>query len=271
MRNSTNFAIVVACLLAPFPARAVQSEQRLDVGGRTLFLNCVGESSGPTVVLMAGGGGTSSVWSAVQKDAATFIRVCSYDRAGLGRSDKIAQPQTAAEIVEDLHRLLVAADIRPPYVLVGHSIGGIYIRLYTSQYPRDVAGLVFVDSSHEEQLSRFAAISTRMLDLEPGPKWRDVATMRKEGFLAPGESLTWRTDVPIVALEHGAPSKPPPGSGIPDADFARLETAWHEMQEDLASRSLHGQLRRAENSGHYIQVQQPRLVVTAIRDVMPAR
>jgi pimeloyl-ACP methyl ester carboxylesterase len=258
-------------LLAPFPARAGQSEQKLDVGGRTLFLNCVGESSGPTVVLMAGAGGTSSVWSAVQKETAAFARVCSYDRAGLGQSDKTAQPQTAAEIVDDLHRLLVAAAIRPPYVLVGHSIGGIYIRIYAMQYPRDVAGLVFVDSSHEEQLSRYAAISTRILDLEPGPKWHDVAAMRKEGFNAPGEELTWRTDVPVVALEHGAPSKPPPGSGIPDEDFARLEAAWHEMQVDLASRSLHGQLRRAEDSGHYIQIQQPGLVVTAIRDVMPAR
>jgi pimeloyl-ACP methyl ester carboxylesterase len=222
-----------------------------------LSMHCMGESSGPTVMLVAGAGGTSSVWSAVQKDSATFARVCSYDRAGLGESDKIAQPQTAAEIVEDLHRLLVAAEIRPPYVLVGHSIGGIYTRLYASQYPRDVAGLVFVDSSHEEQLSRFAAISTHMLDLEPGPKWRDMSAMRKEGFLGPGETLTWRTDVPIVALEHGAPSKPPPGSGVPDADFARLEAAWHEMQQDLASRSLHGQLRRAESSGHSFRYNNP--------------
>src|ERR1700730_16769333 len=102
MRTLIRLSIVVALLLMACPARAGQVEQRLDVGGRKLFVNCMGQGSGPAVVLVAGGGGTSSVWSAVQKDTATSARVCSYDRAGLGQSDKIDQPQSAAEIVEDL-------------------------------------------------------------------------------------------------------------------------------------------------------------------------
>jgi pimeloyl-ACP methyl ester carboxylesterase len=124
--------------------------QAVDVGGRTLNLYCSGKGS-PTVILETGGNGPGYEWRLVQTNIANFTRACWYDRAGVGWSDPPQSPRTSATVVSDLHEMLGRAAVPPPYVLVGASIGGEYARVYTSRYPHDVAGLVFVDSSHPDQ------------------------------------------------------------------------------------------------------------------------
>lgn len=131
----------------------------VQVGARKMFLNCTGSAFGPTVILEAGSGDSSEVWAAVQKQVEQFARVCSYDRLGAGKSDKLAAPHGANEIVDDLHQLLDAARLPQPYVLVGHLIGGIYVRKYAALYPTEVTGLVLLDSAHEEQFARVSQIS----------------------------------------------------------------------------------------------------------------
>ncbi len=139
----------------------------VDIGGRSLYLDCRG-SGGPTVILEAGAGNDSRVWDtvslpsgttggAVLPEVAAFTRVCAYDRPGTflgpglpGRSDAVPMPRTAGEIVADLHVLLAAANVPGPYVMVGHSFGGLVVRLYASTYPDDVVGLVLVDAAHED-------------------------------------------------------------------------------------------------------------------------
>ncbi len=141
--------------------------QLVDVGGFRLHLYCTGSGS-PTVVLEAGLGDGSFIWGRVQPAIAQHTRVCSYDRPGLGWSDFVSQPFRRQAIAENLHRLLVQASIPGPYILVGHSIGGIYIRAFTQKYPKEVAGLVFVDSSHENQTSRLemrGMSASRLLDV----------------------------------------------------------------------------------------------------------
>ncbi|MFN2224751.1 MAG: alpha/beta fold hydrolase [Anaerolineae bacterium] len=140
----------------PAPGRMV------DVGGYRLHLNCQGDHQGhhgPTVVMEAAE--FSSSWAAVQPEVARFARVCTYDRAGLGWSDRGPNPRTAANIVEELHQLLRRASVEPPYVLVGHSKGGMFARLYAHQYPDDVVGMVLVDAAHEAQELQFPAEITR--------------------------------------------------------------------------------------------------------------
>jgi pimeloyl-ACP methyl ester carboxylesterase len=122
----------------------------VDVGGHTLNLYCSGEGS-PTVVLEAGGNEPGYAWSSVQSKLANVTRVCWYDRAGVGWSDPPPSPRTSATVTSDLHDMLSRAGVPPPFVLVGASIGGEYARIYTSRYPHDVVGLVFVDSSHPDQ------------------------------------------------------------------------------------------------------------------------
>ncbi len=127
--------------------------QRVDVGGYRLHINCVGTGS-PTVILLHGNGGTSLDWYGVQPTIATTTRVCAYDRAGIGWSEIGPGSQDARQIVRELHTLLTNAVIAGPYVLVGHSFGGLYTRVYADQYPDEVAGMVLVDASHPDMWVR---------------------------------------------------------------------------------------------------------------------
>lgn len=118
--------------------------------GVSLNLNCVGQGS-PTVILDSGLGVPAAGWDFVMPDVAKFARICSYDRAGYGWSSAGLMPRTSDEIVKELHALLAVSEEKGPYVLVAHSFGGYNVRVYADKYPADVAGLVLVDTSHEDQ------------------------------------------------------------------------------------------------------------------------
>ena len=111
--------------------------QLVDIGGYSLHINCSGEG-GPAVILEPGLGWTSLEWTIVQRGVEKFTQVCSYDRAGYGWSDPGPEPRTSQSLVDELHKLLVKAQVMPPYILVGHSFGVINVRLYASQYPEEV-------------------------------------------------------------------------------------------------------------------------------------
>ncbi len=144
----------------PFPGK------RVDVGGYKLHIYCTGptnnkdaadkpsENKKPTVILDSGMGQDSIGWSLVQPEIAKFAHVCSYDRGGYGWSDESPKPRTCKEIVKELHTLLIKAHITPPYILVGHSFGGLNMQLYAKKYPSEVSGLVLVDSAHEKNLEK---------------------------------------------------------------------------------------------------------------------
>jgi thioesterase domain-containing protein len=253
--------LYIALAIAVFTLSASgQDETRLvDIGNRRLFLDCSGRGRAPAVIFEAGSGRTTEDWVSVQRAVGKVARTCSYDRVGLGKSDKLPEPETAGEIVDDLHRLLEKANVQPPYVLVGHSQGGLFVRVYTARYPREVVGLVLVDSAHEEQFWRVASIS---------PEWAQriagqfsAEEMRRQGFLAPRERLFWHFDIPLIVIEHGAP-------GNSDPMDQQSEAVFRALQQDLATRSKYGELRTAESSGHYIQIDQPDLVTRAVEDVM---
>ena len=138
------------------PAAAMAEDQRIlpyakpgklvDIGGRHINLHCTGDG-GPTVVLMAGLFSWSVVWYKTQPVIAKKTRVCAFDRAAYGFSDPASQPQIISEVVEDLRAALKAGAIPGPYVLVGHSLGGLEARIYAQRWPKEVAGMILVDTS----------------------------------------------------------------------------------------------------------------------------
>ena len=154
--------LVLAVIGAIYQAIATQLDERaypppgelVDVDGHRLHINCVGQGS-PTVILEAANLGMSAHWVRVQQQVADTTRVCAYDRAGMGWSERGPEPRDAKQISSELHDLLAnAAGIEGPYVLVGHSYGGLYARMYAARYSEEVAGVVLVDSTHPEQFTR---------------------------------------------------------------------------------------------------------------------
>src|SRR5579859_5865779 len=271
----------------------------VDVGGLKMHIDCTGEGS-PTVILDSGLGDSYVSWRKVQPQIAKFVRVCSYDRAGLGYSEISPRPRTSKVIAEELHSLLQAAHIPPPYILVGHSMAGYDVRLYTSLYRNEVAGMVLVDASHPDQEARlplefknleatqlregeFLALTMplgvpRLLALCDEDPVQRAAECNFHSFreavaelkaLPESAAQTAATgtlgDTPLAVLSHD-PDKPsaelPPDLAKPTND------AWEKMQEELAHLSTRGTQTIAKNSAHYIQIDRPDVVIEAVRNVL---
>src|SRR5262245_31328525 len=188
MRGDKPMKVTVTEFLLVLPLIAVAQQKNdqpaypppgklLDVGGYRLHLNCTGKSD-PTVVLIAGGGDFSFDWGLVQPDASRFARVCSYDRAGLAWSDPGPTPRTMRQEAYELHTILKAARIKAPYVVVGHSLGGLIARVYAERYPEEVAGIVLVDPTHDDTVLMFQGKFVRMRELAKEGAIPDVQTMQ---------------------------------------------------------------------------------------------
>ncbi len=168
--------------------------KRVDIGGRSIHIDCRGSGS-PTVVFEAGlGSGGSVEWSLVHDQVARVTRACAYDRAGIMWSDAKDGAQDALAVAEDLHATLKAAGITDPLVLVGHSIGGPYIRTYAGRYGDQVAGLVFVDSSHPDQVAELGKVTGA--DMHPG---------KVSGLVDTASALSWTGLVRFMAAGTGSP------------------------------------------------------------------
>jgi pimeloyl-ACP methyl ester carboxylesterase len=157
----------------PPPGRLV------DVGGYRLHLFCTGTASAdrPTIVLSSGGGDYAVDWGLVQPAIAGSMRVCSYDRAGTGWSDPGPEPRTLRQEAGELHLLLVAAGERPPYVMVGHSLGGLVVRLYQLQNPNEVVGMVLVEALHEDARLGYRGQLVRVRTLATGRRIPPLQTL----------------------------------------------------------------------------------------------
>jgi pimeloyl-ACP methyl ester carboxylesterase len=277
----------------PMPGR------RFDVGGFKMHIDCDGQG-GPSIILESGLGDTYVSWRKVQPQIAKFARVCSYDRAGLGFSDPSPRARTSAVMAEELHNLLRAANISPPYVLVGHSMGGFNVRLFANLYRNEVAGMVLVDASHPDQENRlppelrnmqgswlreveFMEYTMplgvpRLLDLcdtDPVPRTaecnfhseRESVAEMTAFFESAKETAATGTlgDLPLAVLSHD-PEKP--SAELP-ADLAKpTNDAWEKMQEELAHLSTRGTQAIAKGSAHYIQIDRPEVVIDAVRSVV---
>ena len=268
------------------------------VGGRKMHIDCSGEGS-PTVILDSGLGDSYLSWRKVQPQIAKFSRVCSYDRAGIGYSDHSSRRRTSRVIAEELHGLLQAAGVAPPYVLVGHSMGGFDVRLYASLYRSEVAGMVLVDASHPDQDNRFPPelknmegtwlreaeflaysmpfgiprllglcdedADLRATECNFHTARESVAEIKAFSESAAETAATGTLgDMPLAVLSHD-PDKP--SSELPPDVAKPTNDTWEKMQEELAHLSTRGTQAIVKNSSHYIQLDEPDAVIGAIRNV----
>jgi pimeloyl-ACP methyl ester carboxylesterase len=246
-----------------------------DIGGRRLFLRCTGHRS-PTVVFE---GGLTTDWFALQNQVAPFTRVCSWDHPNgpWSRSDPAPTPRTARDFVADLHTLLRVAHVPGPYVLAGHSNGGLYTQLYASTHPRQVAGLVLIDAVHPAYHKRTLAMLKPLVPPEVWEAVRQDAMTPDHRLLDPERVDIWTSErqtrvalrrsplrpMPLVVLTHGHPD----GPGGPFVD--QEEALWRQLQRELAQ-LVPGSRHLITQSGHDIQLEQPELVLDAIGDVVRA-
>jgi pimeloyl-ACP methyl ester carboxylesterase len=264
-----------------------------------MHIHCSGQGT-PTVILDSGLGDSYISWVKVQPQIAKFAQVCSYDRAGLGYSDPSPHSRTSKAMADELHTLLHNAGIAPPYVLVGHSMGGYNVRLFASSYRSEVAGIVLVDSSHPEQEKRlpqafndldktwvreqeFLTFTTpfgvpRMLGFCGNDaqvraadcnfhSYREGLTVLKALTQSAAEAATAGPlgDLPLAVLSHD-PNTPQPD--VPEDLVRPTNDAWEKMQQELAQLSTKGTRVIAKNSGHYIQLDRPDVVIEAVRNIV---
>ncbi len=297
--------------------------QMVDVGGFRMHINCQGDpAAGPAVVMDAGQGEPSLAWASVQPAVAEFARVCAFDRAGLGWSEPSPNPRTLANYVEEQHTLLARAGVEPPYVLVGHSAGGLYARVFAHEYPDEVVAMVLVDAGPEDldvrlpeslaKMSRrgyklsgclfpilqllssigfLALIPGTVGRLWPSPipegareAYQAIAASGRRWFETMGQETAamWSVlasaramqlptlgDMPLVVLSRGRTDLST-GPGISAEDVEGYKVANEEMQAELAALSTRGKQIIAEDCGHHIHMEQPELVIDAIREVVEA-
>jgi pimeloyl-ACP methyl ester carboxylesterase len=271
----------------------------VDIGhGRKMYLECRGEGT-PTVVLVAGLKASAADWSmatppgpTVFDEIAKSTRVCAYDRPGTpvgekpSRSDPVRQPTTAGDAAADLHALLRAAGVTGPYVMVGHSYGGLIAKLFASTYPASVAGLVLVDALTEglrdAQTPDQWAVQKRLMEgeireslalypalerIDPDRSFdqaRDAAPLRPIPLIVLSADKAWGPQVPSMIAAGVLPADVPPDFGyVTDA-------AQQQAQARLGKLVPNARHITRTNSGHEIHKEQPGLVIAAIRDVLEA-
>ena len=223
----------------------------------------------PAVVLESGLGDTSEPWSKVQPEVAKFSQVVVYDRAGLGQSEAGPKPRTAQQIATELHTALKNAGLAPPFILVGHSAGGFYIRVFAKMYPDEVAGMVFVDSTPEDFFERLKATQSpeerKKFEEKKQDYVREASEGRRDEWASLGVDLEQaRAAVPLpnipVILLTGMADEP---DKTPEA-----KQLWLSLHNEWLRTIPNARHIITNKSGHYIQIDEPELVTDAIRQII---
>jgi pimeloyl-ACP methyl ester carboxylesterase len=264
----------------------------VDVGGRKVNVQAAGTTKPgmPTVVFESGFGTPVAAWKPLQADIATLTRTVAYDRAGTGSSEASTSARTVKQIATELHALLTQLNAPPPYVLVGHSWGGPIIHAFAGMFPKEVAGLVYIDptdfmQTEAEMQSVFAkagmknghddmdALTNKVVaGMSPGlaAEFREVQRAQRDGFTEV-RSAPEAPDVPMSVLLAAKSDPAPPGTTFPgDAD--RFFQATLDQRVDhfsrLARHSAKAHLVLTTNSSHFVHVAEPELVASEIRGVL---
>lgn len=263
------------------------STNLVSIGGRRLHMASFGQGT-PSVIVEAGLGDAvveSGSWDTVLQEVAKTTRVCIYDRAGLGKSDGVANPtRTCADFASDLRLLLIHAKVPPPYIMVGHSIGGCVVRIYASKFPDEVAGIVLVDSFNPDLWSGMLGLMPPESPQEPDAITETRALLRKRAdhvnarenlerldFNASDAEVRAAGDLgskPLIVISHSRTWSPYPS--LPRSLADKLEELLDQWQNDMCRLSTNSTRVIAEKAGHFVQRDEPRLVIDAILEIVAA-
>jgi pimeloyl-ACP methyl ester carboxylesterase len=250
----------------------------VDIGGCRLWVEAAGDGQ-PTIILEAGGACASDTWQPVWKQLTQLTRVCRYDRAGLGQSERAQPPRTSAASVTDLHTLLEHVALSPPYLLVGHSFGGLLACLYAHDYVDEVIGLVLLDPTPPDPQGRWLAVlppatptdSATVRSLRDwvtlqcyDPNWNAEGIDQASSFRE-FQQVASLEPVPLVVLLSAIPPWNEDRE-LPAALATTFRQTIQEMANDVLGLSSQSRLIHATNSGHFIHHDQPDLVVEAISE-----
>ncbi len=249
-------ALLMPCGAFWLAYRAVDDlPTRVDAGGHLLRLRVAGSGS-PTVVLEIGLGGMLEEWAAVQPEVARFTRVAAYDRIG---AHHVQSMLTGEEIVRELHAALENAGLKPPFVLVGQSFGGIYNRLFAATYPDEVAGLVLLDPSQEEFIAWMRSHHPQEEFSNKHHKdWPEANGIRRT--LEQLKATDPLPDIPIIVVTGARPHD--------DPLWREVIPVWTSSHVQWVESLPHGRHLLAPDSGHGVHVEAPELVVRLIREVV---
>ncbi len=282
--GTTPTAAPATATQAPAPSTSTDYLADVDIGsGRTMHILCLGPigTGRPTVILEHGLGADLGVWGDVFKSLQATDRVCAYDRASETTQSKLPDgPRTTADQVGDLHALLAAAGIKPPYVLAGHSIGGWNNLVYAGTYPNDVAGVVFVDvrppaasrewlaalppaASDEPQAIHDWRSDLTEFERDPmaNPEHLDLVKSADQALKAPGFG-----SAPLIVLARADASDD--FEGLDPVLLAKFKQIGDRLTADLVKLSTDGRLVKVEHTSHEIPVDQPQAVIDAILEVL---
>lgn len=248
------------------------TDRQIAVSGTTMHVRCGGTRAAgtPLVILEAGALNTADTWKEVQPAVAAFSRVCAHDRPGLGESGAAPAGLDAPGYITLLVDTLRAADELPPYVLVGHSMGGLIAQLYVATRPQDLAGIVLVDSSHADQGRRLAGL--------PRPRRSAPAAPASPRPARPSRPAPEAVSLEAFAsaLDHAAPRIPVPltvltGDRFTLPDDEAWQREWRAMHRELAAQSSGARHVLVAESGHGIQQDAPAVVIDAVRQMLSRR
>jgi pimeloyl-ACP methyl ester carboxylesterase len=252
----------------------------IDIGGHRLALTCAGVGS-PAVILETGLGAESDEWAVVQHETSAIARVIRYDRANRGDSDRAVGPRTALDMIKDLHALLRVSQIEGPLILVGHSFGGLLVRLYARCYPENIAGIVLVDAMHEDQFDIFGPLFPPANRSEP-PELTRTRAFWQEGWRSPeatteridfvssirqAREVTSLGDIPLHVIIAGTFLHQPL---VPPEFRERLQVRWEALQRQFLTLSTRATYSLALSSGHFVQRDAPQVVCDAFKDSLAA-
>lgn len=283
--------------------------QLIQVQGRRMHIHCTGNGA-PAVILESALGGSWIDWALVQAELSKLTRVCSYDRAGMGWSEPGPTTRTSQQIAEELDALLTEANVPGPYILVGHSVGGLHMRVFAAHHLERVAGLILVDSSHPKMLTRMPAEVTRQMEEEfrqigvtkllmasgiarlmgvcdqVPPGFEAVAPFIRMQTCRVGRMSAIQSEYEVLRLDLQQADQTGPFGALPllvlshdpavrdpeisDELHARTEQTADQLQEELTKLSSNGKRIVVSGAGHYIQKDRPAVVIACARTMVEA-